>query len=409
MLCNWIKNKSLELAKKGVENFRCALKKFFRDSQLINEIHNRADQELFLTAACSKQYHHVESIKENDIYDKFIEMCFDQQTLGIDVASFVETHYSHKTKKTKKYIVSFFNELSMIIFDVLKNNASAETKIILRGQEIGFSQILTKLAHIENQLTKTTNPPTTVITYCANMQNSRWNIQNYEKALADKQIINTISLSLTNSILDHQNGDTFWENERKALIYNFSRKVIPLLEDGGAFSVFGLAPIPLLILYGNLFANRPNIDVYQLKKNPSSWEWENNDTKLNISTTWISNFDHASEAVIMLSFSGKVNIENVNNTIKTASLPTVELSIENPYDDFLRSKKQLAEFLIEFRKIKSKLLELGVKQIHLFAAIPVAFAIGIGQTYNPNYDASLITYDYKQGIYTKVLTIGETV
>lgn len=409
MLCNWLKNKSLELAKKGGENFLSALKKFFKDSQLINEIHDRADKELFLAAASSKQYHHVESIKENDIYDKFIEMCFDRQTLGVDVVKFVETHYSRKRKSAKKYIVWFFNELNMIIFDVLKNNASSETKIILRGQEIGFSQILTKLAHIENELTKNTNPPTTVITYCANMQNSRWNIQNYEKALADKQIINTISLSLSNSILDQQNGDTFWENERKALICNFSRKVIPLLEDGGSFSVFGLAPIPLLILYGNLFANRPNIEVYQLKKNPSSWEWENNETKLNILTTWLSNFPHASEAVIMLSFSGKVNIANVNNTINTASLPTVELSIENPYDDFLRSKQQLDEFLIEFRKIKSKLLELGVKQIHLFAAIPISFAISIGQAYNPNYDANLVTYDYKQGIYTKALTIGETV
>lgn len=409
MLCNWLKNKSLELAKKGGENFLSALKKFFKDSQLINEIHDRADKELFLAAASSKQYHHVESIKENDIYDKFIEMCFDRQTLGVDVVKFVETHYSRKRKSAKKYIVWFFNELNMIIFDVLKNNASSETKIILRGQEIGFSQILTKLAHIENELTKNTNPPTTVITYCANMQNSRWNIQNYEKALADKQIINTISLSLSNSILDQQNGDTFWENERKSLVCNFSRKVIPLLEDGGSFSVFGLAPIPLLILYGNLFANRPNIDVYQLKKNPSSWEWENNDTKLNISTTWLSNFAHASEAAIMLSFSGKVNIANVNNTIDTTSLPTVELSIENPYDDFLRSKQQLDEFLIEFRKIKSKLLELGVKQIHLFAAIPISFAISIGQAYNPNYDANLVTYDYKQGIYTKALTIGETV
>lgn len=409
MLCNWLKNKSLELAKKGGENFLSALKKFFKDSQLINEIHDRADKELFLAAASSKQYHHIESIKENDIYDKFIEMCFDRQTLGVDVVNFVETHYSRKRKSTKKYIVWFFNELNMIIFDVLKNNASSETKIILRGQEIGFSQILTKLAHIENRLAENTNPPTTVITYCANMQNSRWNFQNYEKALADRQIINTISLSLSNSILDQQNGDTFWENERKALICNFSRKVIPLLEDGGSFSVFGLAPIPLLILYGNLFANRPNIDVYQLKKNPSSWEWENNDTKLNISTTWFSNFAHASEAAIMLSFSGKVNIANVNNTIDTTSLPTVELSIENPYDDFLRSKQQLDEFLIEFRKIKSKLLELGVKQIHLFAAIPISFAISIGQAYNPNYDANLVTYDYKQGIYTKALTIGETV
>lgn len=271
--------------------------------------------------------------------------------------NFVETHYPRKRKSAKKYIVWFFNELNMIIFDVLKNNASAETKIILRGQEIGFSQILTKLANIENRLTESTNPPTTVITYCANMQKSYWNIQNYEKALADKQITNTISLSLSNSISDQQNGDVFWENERKSLICNFSRKVMPLLEDGGSFSVFGLAPIPLLILYGNLFANRPNIDVYQLKKNPSSWEWKNSDAKLNIITTWFSDSTQASEAVIMLSFSGKVNIENVNNIINITSVPAVELSIENSFDDFLRSKQQLDEFLGGYKAIVPKILK----------------------------------------------------
>ena len=393
MFFSFFKKTALQLAKIGGKKFLAALKKFITDSRLINEIHDRADKDLFLAAASSEEYRHIADIKERNIYDKFIELCFNQHLEGINIEQFVETNYSHKTPEAKNYIKCFFYNLSMIIFEVLKSQVSPDSKIILKGQEIGFSQILTKLAHIENELTKNANPPTTVITYCANMQNSRWNIQNYEKALADKQIINTISLSLSNSILDQQNGDTFWENERKALICNFSRKVIPLLEDGGS----------------NLFANRPNIDVYQLKKNPSSWEWENNDTKLNILTTWLSNFSHASEAVIMLSFSGKVNIANVNNTINTASLPTVELSIENPYDDFLRSKQQLDEFLIEFRKIKSKLLELGVKQIHLFAAIPISFAISIGQAYNPNYDANLVTYDYKQGIYTKALTIGETV
>lgn len=49
----------------------------------------------------------------------------------------------------------------------------------------------------------------------------------------------------------------------------------------------------------------------------------------------------------------------------------------------------------------------GVKRIHLFASIPIAFAIGIGQAYNTNYDPEIITYDFNQGVYTKALTIGE--
>lgn len=82
------------------------------------------------------------------------------------------------------------------------------------------------------------------------------------------------------------------------------------------------------------------------------------------------------------------------------------MSIDEPFDDFLRTKEQFNEFLLEFRKLKSFLTSKGVQKIHLFAAIPVAFAIGIGQAYNPNYDANIITYDYKQGMYIKAITIG---
>lgn len=82
------------------------------------------------------------------------------------------------------------------------------------------------------------------------------------------------------------------------------------------------------------------------------------------------------------------------------------MSISDPYDDFLRAKSQLDDFLIEYRKIKSSLASNGVKRIHLFAAIPIAFAVGIGQAYNPNYDPEIVTYDFKQGVYSKALTIG---
>lgn len=88
------------------------------------------------------------------------------------------------------------------------------------------------------------------------------------------------------------------------------------------------------------------------------------------------------------------------NIIK-ATKTKESMSIDEPFDDFLRTKEQLNEFLLEFRKLKSFLTSKGVQIIHLFAAIPVAFAIGIGQAYNPNYDATIITYDYKQGMYIK--------
>ena len=212
-------------------------------------------------------------------------------------------------------------------------------------------------------------------------------------------------MKLSNSTLSQDNGQVFWDNERASLLHNFERKVLPLLEEGASVSVFGFAPIPLLVPYGNQFANRSNIDIYQLKKDTSTWEWEATAPKLDVKTNWYNKIN-TSNAALILSFSGKVNIDNVKKCIDLTSFSIVELSIDEPYEDFLRAKEQLNEFIVAFRKVKSELESLGINLIHLFASIPIAFAISIGQAYNPNYDAQLVTYDYKQGVYTKVFTIG---
>lgn len=121
MFFSFFKKTALQLAKIGGKKFLAALKKFITDSRLINEIHDRADKDLFLAAASSEEYRHIADIKERNIYDKFIELCFNQHLEGINIEQFVETNYSHKTPEAKNYIKCFFYNLSMIIFEVLKS------------------------------------------------------------------------------------------------------------------------------------------------------------------------------------------------------------------------------------------------------------------------------------------------
>ena len=106
-----------------------------------------------------------------------------------------------------------------------------------------------------------------------------------------------------------------------------------------------------------------------------------------------------------MSFSGPVNKNDVMRAIGK-KIPLIEMSIKEKFDDLLRTKNQLNEFLTKYRKVKSSLVAKGIKTIHLCAAIPIAFAIGIGLAYNPNYDPDLVTYEFRQGIYSRALTIG---
>ena len=397
----------LELAKQGGKKLLKALKKFLNDSALINEIDSRVDKEVFLPAVNTENYKHIEDIKENDIFEQFISRCFDNQTIGIDVNQFVEEYYSEKDLAAKIYIKSFYSQILNIIFEVIRDNSSPDAKVIIKGIEISTKILLDKFADIENKFIEEDRPDTIVVTYWANMQNVTWSIENSKDAVVDKKIIDRKDLTQTNNPYSPADGKLYWDSSQKSITAAFNKKVLPLIEEGKSISVFALAPIPLLVLLGNLLANRPNIQIYQQKKNPSSWSWEEPKSLLDVKTKWIQDNKESSDAILLISLSGKIKIDNINKVIDVCDKNIVEIYIDIPYDDCLRSKEQLDEFMTEFRKIKSMLNIKGVEHIHLFAAIPVAVAISIGQAYNPNYDADIITYDFKKGSYTKAIIVGE--
>lgn len=411
-MCLFTKDFLVSIATSGCDKLFSALKKHFNDTQIIHEIYDRADKLLFLVAASDHNYLYIADIKEYNIFDVFIDECYSQQVLDIDVDHFVKQYYTHKSQKAQKYITSFFTDLSHIIYDVLKEKASSDTRIILKGQNLSVEKILGKLDIIGKDISTLINkskPKTIVVKYCANMQNQSWNLSDITATLSDKYVDREIELSLINATVMPNNSQNYWDTERNALTENFKKKVVPFFDDYCSFSVYAIAPIPLLILLGHLFANKPNIEIYQLHKTPSTWTWKIADTSLAINRIWHSKNKQIEEAILILSFSGKVNLNEVISSVNFCEGPIVELSIETPYDDFLQSKTQLDEFIISYRKVKEELKNNGAKKIHLFSAIPISFAISIGQVYNPNYDADLVTYDYKQGRYTKAFSIGEDI
>ena len=386
----------LGIAKSGATKMYNALKKFFHDSQIFNEIYDEIDKNLFFAATQDERYCFIEDIKEDDIFDQFIDLCVTNASLDIDIIGFVDEHYVTKAKDAKDYIKWFYGQVALTIYNVLKRHVSLGEKIILKSQELQLKTISDRLDEINLFLNLEKNKNVLIVTYSANMQGKQWAL--------NRIVPSRVDLSIKNSPMQPESKE-FWLYAQKSLVAEFNKRVLAFLEDGYAVELYALAPIPLLVLLGNLFANRPNINIFQLKKVPSSFEWEEDGEKLDIKVTQSPDEFLGEEAALLMSFSGQVDKQNVMGAIGK-KIPLIEMSIKEPFDDFLRSKSQLNEFLTEYRKVKSSLVSKGVKTIHLFAAIPIAFAIGIGQAYNPNYDPDLVTYDFKQGIYSKALTIG---
>ena len=75
----------------------------------------------------------------------------------------------------------------------------------------------------------------------------------------------------------HEDNTTdFWESESSHLDRVFIQKILPLIEGDPIkhFSLFSLAPIPLLIQLGALFTDKISVDTYQPIREPKGWHWQ---------------------------------------------------------------------------------------------------------------------------------------
>ena len=96
----------------------------------------------------------------------------------------------------------------------------------------------------------------------------------------------------------------YLKTEAKNLEAAFLRNVVPLLnpDDAHHFSIFGFAPMPLLIKLGSLFTDKVPAQVYQLHREPEqTWKWFNEPTSITYQVKPPTTFEHPPALVISLS------------------------------------------------------------------------------------------------------------
>ena len=257
---------------------------------------------------------------------------------------------------------------------------------------------------------------TTVIKYAANLHGRPLSIDNISDALfPEKFTRNIIELGLKNSSWN-TSDEAYWSYESQNLENNFENKVLPLFDNCNNerkdFSIFALAPIPLLIKFGALLSNEQKIEVYQLQKTPTqTWRWQDSDINIKYTTNYINCPASIKQVILILSLSGKPLIDTIQSTVSFENSLVVEITTDTaPYEDFLKTRQQLDDFIKEFLKTKEEIRSIckQVVPIHIFAAIHNAIAVEIGRHRDTTADLPLITYNLANNKYYRALTIGDT-
>ncbi len=216
-----------------------------------------------------------------------------------------------------------------------------------------------------------------------------------------------IEISFSNSpFKDFESA--YWGIEQQSLQKHFAARVRPRLgNDIQHLSVFAIAPQPLLVELGRLLSDVTGMEVYQHQKEPiDNWAWSEKEMPIFYQVNQPqTKFD---TVALNLSLSATINDDRIRSVLgNDVSIWT--MTIDQPYNDFLKSRSQLQAFRERFRKLldEMKAIHGQCQTIHLFSSVPVSIAVEIGRVWMPKADLPLRIYDNipKQGGFVEALTI----
>jgi hypothetical protein len=209
---------------------------------------------------------------------------------------------------------------------------------------------------------------------------------------------------------DNDSMVEYWQTERRNLRKAFDRQIRARIDAGEAqhFSVFALAPQPLLIEFGALLTDKAGAVVYQLHREPSSWQWQPHPESFAFNVFEPKN--KSGIPVLVFSLSAKIAHERISAVLKE-KLSIWEMTIDGPNNDFLRSEAQLSMFRSAVRKLLVDIhaAHAGSENLKLFPAMPLSCAVELGRVRSPKADLPWVIFDQnnKHRRFIPTLTIGE--
>lgn len=201
-----------------------------------------------------------------------------------------------------------------------------------------------------------------------------------------------IDLGTVNT-LNKDSDPQFWSSESVNLKQRFDRLLFPLLNSGEIkhISLFGFAPIPLLIKLGVFLNDITSVDVRQKRRNPDTWKFDDD-----IDTDYI--FEKASEVkanvALKIELSDVIIDQRITNVIGE-NVSIYSIKINNPNNDFVKSRKQIIDFGEKMKEVFREIKKIHGQEtvLNIFPAIPVSLAVQLGRIWMPKADIPMKIYD----------------
>lgn len=205
-----------------------------------------------------------------------------------------------------------------------------------------------------------------------------------------------VQLSMKSELKD--SSSVYWQAESEHLFKSYERYIAPLIaqKECKHFSIFALAPQPLLIQLGALLTDKISVETYQPRREPKGWSWQEPQTGFDFIINQPTDF--GGEPVLLLSLSDHVSSDRIQRVLGN-NTSIWELTISCPNNDFMESVEQLSLYREYLRKLMVDIKKYhgNTEPLHIFPVMPVSCAIELGRIRMPKADMPWIIYDQDFG------------
>lgn len=176
-------------------------------------------------------------------------------------------------------------------------------------------------------------------------------------------------------------------------------------------SVFGLAPIPLLVFFGSQLSNKGPVELFQKHRDTQDWSWKTDGAPVGYEFRAIRRGSDATRVALVLSLSASLDLTRLPPMIdETYSVYEITLVNTTPNPLFLRRREDLAAFRSVYHEAHAAILRDhgSLTSIDVFPAVPAPIAVACGFELFPKVSPTLRVYDHDQrrGGWVHALDVG---
>lgn len=201
-----------------------------------------------------------------------------------------------------------------------------------------------------------------------------------------------IDLGTVNT-LNKDSDPNFWTSELQNLQQRFDRLLFPLLNSGEIkhISLFGFAPMPLLIKLGTLLNDITSVDVRQKRRNPDTWAF---DEDIETNYSFETPEEIQTNVALKIELSAFISNDRITSVLGN-DISIYSIKIDNPDNDFVKSRKQIADFGVKMKEAFRTIKDIHGQDalLNIFPAMPVSLAIQLGRVWMPKADLSMKIFD----------------